>query len=82
MLITRASISLQCRNGPLPIIESSDPVDREVDFVPPKAPHDPRHFICGTVHPGKNFLLDFHHYSLSYDSTAVDSLCNAKIVMD
>ncbi|XP_073241070.1 acetyl-CoA carboxylase-like isoform X1 [Porites lutea] len=41
----------KCRNGPLPIIESSDPVDREVDFVPPKAPHDPRHFICGTVHP-------------------------------
>lgn len=55
MLIIRASICLQRRNGPLPIIESSDPVDREVDFVPPKAPHDPRHFICGTVHPGKNF---------------------------
>ncbi|XP_029189065.2 LOW QUALITY PROTEIN: acetyl-CoA carboxylase-like [Acropora millepora] len=41
------------RNGPLPIIKPKDPVDREVEFVPPKAPHDPRHFICGAPHPDK-----------------------------
>lgn len=39
------------RNGPLPIIKPKDPVDREVEFVPPKSPHDPRHFLCGAPHP-------------------------------
>ncbi|KAJ7391694.1 hypothetical protein OS493_017391 [Desmophyllum pertusum] len=41
----------KCKNGPLPILKISDPVDREIEFVPPKSAYDPRHFICGAPHP-------------------------------
>ncbi|XP_020604828.1 acetyl-CoA carboxylase-like isoform X1 [Orbicella faveolata] len=41
----------KCKNGPLPILKTSDPIDREVEFVPPKAPYDPRHFISGAPDP-------------------------------
>ncbi|XP_015754053.1 PREDICTED: acetyl-CoA carboxylase 1-like [Acropora digitifera] len=55
------------RNGPLPIIKPKDPVDREVEFVPPKAPHDPRHFICGAPHPVMN-LKFFKEYQPCVDN--------------
>lgn len=35
----------------------SDPIDREVEFVPPKSPYDPRHFISGAPDPGMHFSL-------------------------
>jgi len=35
-------------NGPLPVIRSFDPIDREIDFVPKEnVPYDPRHLIAG-----------------------------------
>ena len=30
---------------------SSDPVDREIDFVPTKTPYDPRWMLGGRTHP-------------------------------
>ena len=42
---------IQCRDGILPMCFSSDPVDREVEFVPTKAPYDPRWMLAGRAHP-------------------------------
>lgn len=35
------------KNGPLPVRESSDPWDRDIDYKPPKGVYDPRWFIEG-----------------------------------
>ncbi|KAG8834254.1 acetyl-coenzyme-A carboxylase, partial [Serendipita sp. 399] len=35
------------RNGPLPVTVSRDAWDRDIDYVPPKGPYDPRWFIEG-----------------------------------
>ncbi|BFZ10005.1 hypothetical protein BsWGS_13044 [Bradybaena similaris] len=35
------------KGGPLPILETQDPVDRLVDFCPTKAPYDPRWMLSG-----------------------------------
>ncbi|XP_055343612.1 acetyl-CoA carboxylase-like [Paramacrobiotus metropolitanus] len=35
------------RGAMVPIVHSPDPVDREVDYVPCKAPYDPRWFLSG-----------------------------------
>ncbi|KAF8636390.1 hypothetical protein AX17_003572 [Amanita inopinata Kibby_2008] len=37
----------EVKNGPLPIRETSDPWDREIGYLPPKGPYDPRWFIEG-----------------------------------
>ncbi|XP_021332109.1 acetyl-CoA carboxylase 2 isoform X4 [Danio rerio] len=37
--------------SPVPIKPATDPVDREIDFVPTKAPYDPRWLLCGRPHP-------------------------------
>ncbi|XP_077773830.1 acetyl-CoA carboxylase 2 isoform X3 [Podarcis muralis] len=37
--------------SPLPITTTSDPIDREIDFVPSKAPYDPRWMLAGRPHP-------------------------------
>uniref|UniRef100_A0A8C1FLV1 acetyl-CoA carboxylase n=1 Tax=Cyprinus carpio carpio TaxID=630221 RepID=A0A8C1FLV1_CYPCA len=37
--------------SPVPIMPSTDPVEREIDFVPTKAPYDPRWLLCGRPHP-------------------------------
>ncbi|XP_056601991.1 acetyl-CoA carboxylase isoform X2 [Triplophysa dalaica] len=37
--------------SPVPIMPSIDPVEREIDFVPTKAPYDPRWLLCGRPHP-------------------------------
>ncbi|XP_048240447.1 acetyl-CoA carboxylase-like isoform X4 [Haliotis rufescens] len=39
------------KNGPLPIIPSYDRVDRDVDFVPTKAPYDVRWMLSGRMNP-------------------------------
>lgn len=44
-------LQLQFRNGPLPIISPVDPVDREVEFYPTKAPYDPRWMLDGRYNP-------------------------------
>ncbi|XP_061865746.1 acetyl-CoA carboxylase 2 [Colius striatus] len=37
--------------SPVPVIPISDPVDREIDFVPSKVPYDPRWMLAGRPHP-------------------------------
>ncbi|XP_015253885.1 PREDICTED: acetyl-CoA carboxylase-like isoform X2 [Cyprinodon variegatus] len=37
--------------SPVPVIATSDPVDREIEFVPTKAPYDPRWMLAGRPHP-------------------------------
>ncbi|XP_041957093.1 acetyl-CoA carboxylase isoform X3 [Alosa sapidissima] len=34
-----------------PVLPPSDPVEREIEFVPTKAPYDPRWLLCGRPHP-------------------------------
>ncbi|XP_026541261.1 acetyl-CoA carboxylase 2 isoform X1 [Notechis scutatus] len=38
-------------HSPLPVIPPSDPVEREIDFVPSKVPYDPRWMLAGRPHP-------------------------------
>ena len=33
------------------ISAASDPIDRDIDFVPTKAPYDPRWMLMGRAHP-------------------------------
>jgi len=52
LLIAVSIVSyVQCRDGPLPMCSSSDPVDREIEFMPTKAPYDPRSMLAGRTHP-------------------------------
>ena len=37
------------RYGPLPVLPTTDPVDREVEFVPSKSAYDPRLMLSGRV---------------------------------
>ncbi|KAJ6448124.1 carboxyl transferase, partial [Mycena sanguinolenta] len=37
------------RNGPLPVRETADTWDRDIDYTPPKGAYDPRWFIEGKV---------------------------------
>uniref|UniRef100_D3ZBE2 acetyl-CoA carboxylase n=1 Tax=Rattus norvegicus TaxID=10116 RepID=D3ZBE2_RAT len=37
--------------SPVPIITPSDPIDREIEFTPTKAPYDPRWLLAGRPHP-------------------------------
>ncbi|XP_058850382.1 acetyl-CoA carboxylase-like isoform X2 [Acipenser ruthenus] len=39
------------KHSPVPVITPEDPVDREIDFVPTKAPYDPRWLLAGRPHP-------------------------------
>ncbi|XP_064397695.1 acetyl-CoA carboxylase-like isoform X2 [Halichondria panicea] len=41
-----------CRGGPLPVLPPLDPVDRCIEFLPTKAPYNPRHLITGHPHRG------------------------------
>ncbi|KAL6466122.1 hypothetical protein MHYP_G00262550 [Metynnis hypsauchen] len=36
---------------PVPLMPPTEPVDREIEFVPTKAPYDPRWMLCGRPHP-------------------------------
>ncbi|XP_063081855.1 acetyl-CoA carboxylase 2 isoform X4 [Cavia porcellus] len=38
-------------HSPLPIITPTDPIDREVEFSPSRAPYDPRWMLAGRPHP-------------------------------
>ncbi|XP_061322456.1 acetyl-CoA carboxylase 2 isoform X2 [Pezoporus flaviventris] len=37
--------------SPVPIIATTDPVEREIDFIPSKVPYDPRWMLAGRPHP-------------------------------
>nr|XP_056715156.1 acetyl-CoA carboxylase 2 [Euleptes europaea] len=37
--------------SPVPITATSDPIEREIDFVPSKVPYDPRWMLAGRPHP-------------------------------
>ncbi|XP_075219792.1 acetyl-CoA carboxylase isoform X3 [Lycorma delicatula] len=39
--------------SPAPFINSVDPVDREIEFIPTKTPYDPRWMLGGRPHPNK-----------------------------
>ncbi|XP_066509285.1 acetyl-CoA carboxylase-like isoform X2 [Hoplias malabaricus] len=39
------------QHSPVPVMPPTDPVDREVEFIPTKAPYDPRWMLCGRPHP-------------------------------
>ncbi|XP_068994808.1 acetyl-CoA carboxylase isoform X3 [Embiotoca jacksoni] len=39
------------KNSPVPVITTTDPVDREIEFTPTKAPYDPRWMLAGRPHP-------------------------------
>ncbi|XP_043827164.1 acetyl-CoA carboxylase 2 isoform X2 [Dromiciops gliroides] len=38
-------------HSPVPIIAPTDPIDREIEFLPSKAPYDPRWMLAGRPHP-------------------------------
>uniref|UniRef100_A0A0F8ADI9 Acetyl-CoA carboxylase n=1 Tax=Larimichthys crocea TaxID=215358 RepID=A0A0F8ADI9_LARCR len=37
--------------SPVPVISTTDPVDREIEYTPTKAPYDPRWMLAGRPHP-------------------------------
>ncbi|XP_066551674.1 acetyl-CoA carboxylase 1 isoform X12 [Amia ocellicauda] len=37
----------KCNSSPVPILNAKDPIDRPVEFVPTKAPYDPRWMLAG-----------------------------------
>ncbi|XP_076855025.1 acetyl-CoA carboxylase isoform X2 [Brachyhypopomus gauderio] len=37
--------------SPVPVMPPTDPVDRDIEFMPTKAPYDPRWMLCGRPHP-------------------------------
>ncbi|XP_006151548.1 acetyl-CoA carboxylase 2 isoform X2 [Tupaia chinensis] len=37
--------------SPVPIITPADPIDREIEFLPSRAPYDPRWMLAGRPHP-------------------------------
>ncbi|XP_051278082.1 acetyl-CoA carboxylase isoform X2 [Dicentrarchus labrax] len=39
------------KHSPVPVISTTDPVDREIEYTPTKAPYDPRWMLAGRPHP-------------------------------
>ncbi|XP_044052802.1 acetyl-CoA carboxylase 2 isoform X6 [Siniperca chuatsi] len=39
------------KHSPVPVIATTDPVDREIEYTPTKAPYDPRWMLAGRPHP-------------------------------
>ncbi|KAI8067073.1 acetyl-CoA carboxylase [Gongronella butleri] len=51
------------RNAQLPMRIGSDPVDRDIEYTPPKGPSDPRFFLAGKQDEGKWLSGFFDHGS-------------------
>ena len=51
--LTRVLLSSQNKHSPVPVIAAKDPVDREIEFTPTKAPYDPRWMLAGRPHPSE-----------------------------
>lgn len=47
-------VSFQNQHSPVPVIAISDPVDREIEYTPTKAPYDPRWMLAGRAHPSES----------------------------
>lgn len=45
--------SLQNKQSPVPVRAIKDPVDREIEYIPTKAPYDPRWMLAGRPHPSE-----------------------------
>lgn len=45
--------------SPLPIIKPIDPIDRDITYMPTKAPYDPRHMLAGRISPSKEYYRRF-----------------------
>jgi len=45
--------------GDLPLLPTSDPVNREIDYVPTRSPYDPRHLVAGHIGPDGTFQSGF-----------------------
>ncbi|XP_075070318.1 acetyl-CoA carboxylase 2 isoform X2 [Mixophyes fleayi] len=41
----------QDNHSPVPVISPVDPIDRQIQFMPTKAPYDPRWMLAGRAHP-------------------------------
>ncbi|XP_037633326.1 acetyl-CoA carboxylase isoform X2 [Sebastes umbrosus] len=39
------------KHSPVPVISTTDPVDREIEYTPTKAPYDPRWMLAGRPNP-------------------------------
>ena len=55
---------LQAHGSTLPLMSLlHDPIERDIEFVPTKAPYDPRWMLAGRPHPGINIyiILFVHH---------------------
>uniref|UniRef100_A0A8C1VIN0 acetyl-CoA carboxylase n=1 Tax=Cyprinus carpio TaxID=7962 RepID=A0A8C1VIN0_CYPCA len=44
---SNSAVHLQNKMSPVPMISAKDPIDRPVEFVPTKAPYDPRWMLAG-----------------------------------
>ena len=51
--VIHTAIIFQKRGDALPVSAIIDPIDRTVDFKPPKGQYNPRNMICGREEPGK-----------------------------
>lgn len=47
------------RGDPIPVLDSVDPVERLVEFIPTKSPYDPRHMIGGMKDTTKGWVNGF-----------------------
>ncbi|XP_030077913.1 acetyl-CoA carboxylase 1 isoform X2 [Microcaecilia unicolor] len=54
----------KCVSSPVPILSAKDPIDRVIEFVPTKAPYDPRWMLAGRPHPTQKdqWLSGFFDY--------------------
>ncbi|XP_075709615.1 acetyl-CoA carboxylase 1 isoform X1 [Rhinoderma darwinii] len=43
----------KCKSSPVPIIAPKDIIERPIDFLPTKAPYDPRWMLAGRAHPSQ-----------------------------
>ena len=50
--------SYQDKLSPVPIIKPTDSVDREVNYMPTKAPYDPRWMLAGRHSP--SMFIDYY----------------------
>jgi biotin carboxylase/acetyl-CoA carboxylase carboxyltransferase component len=60
------------KGAPPPVTKSEDPIDRPVEFLPTKAPYDPRHMLNGT--PDARGFLDvgsFKEYLAGWGKSVV-----------
>ncbi|XP_070372336.1 acetyl-CoA carboxylase 2 isoform X2 [Equus asinus] len=51
IILTGASALNKDNRSPVPIILPTDPIDREIEFLPSRAPYNPRWMLAGRPHP-------------------------------